>query len=278
MRIKYFYLSAYPARKKQKILALHRHKLLSLQHNNRTLMTKTATIHDFEQELISNAHPEKIAILSSFFKTAPGEYGEGDRFIGLTVPENRVIARRYTYLSCDELTTLLRNPIHEIRLAALLCLIAKYKSRHTDEAQRQSIFNTYINNTAYINNWDLVDLSAPQIVGEHLLHTDRSLLYRFARNGSLWEQRIAIVATYTYIRNNDFDDTLAIADILRTHPHDLIQKAVGWMLREVGKRDKQVLIDYLQPRYATLPRTLLRYAIEKFTPDERKHYMQRNIF
>ncbi len=241
-------------------------------------MTKTTTSRDFEQELIAKAHPEKIAILSSFFKTAPGEYGEGDRFIGLTVPENRAIARHYTHLSCDELIPMLHNPIHEIRLAALLCLVEKYKNRHTDDAQRQTIFDTYTRNTAYINNWDLVDLTAPQIVGEHLLHADRTLLYHFARNGSLWEQRIAIVATYTYIRHNDFDDTLAIADILRNHPHDLIQKAVGWMLREVGKRDKQTLIEYLDRCYTTLPRTLLRYAIEKFTPDERAHYMQRNTF
>lgn len=238
----------------------------------------TTTSHDFEQELIAKAHPEKIAILSSFFKTAPGEYGEGDRFIGLTVPENRAISRRYTHLSCEELTALLHNPVHEIRLAALLCMVEKYKSRRTNDAQRQTIFDTYTQNTAYINNWDLVDLSAPQIVGEHLLHTDRSLLYHFAHNGSLWEQRIAIVATYTYIRHNDFNDTLAIADILRHHKHDLIQKAVGWMLREVGKRDKQVLIGYLNDRYTTHPRTLLRYAIEKFTPDERAYYMQRNSF
>ena len=157
------------------------------------------------------------------------------------------------------------------------CRKNKTNTRRTAAELRQSIFDTYTRNTAYINNWDLVDLTAPQIVGEHLMHTDRALLYRFARTGSLWEQRIAIVATLTYIRNNSFDDTLAIADILRNHPHDLIQKAVGWMLREVGKRDKQILIDYLHPRYTTLPRTLLRYAIEKFSPDERKHYMQRKI-
>lgn len=235
----------------------------------------TTTSRDFEQELIAKAHPEKIAILSSFFKTAPGEYGEGDRFIGLTVPENRTIARRYIHLTCDELTPMLHSPIHEIRLAALLCMVEKYKNRRTAAELRQSIFDTYTRNTAYINNWDLVDLTAPQIVGEHLMHTDRALLYRFARTGSLWEQRIAIVATLTYIRNNSFDDTLAIADILRNHPHDLIQKAVGWMLREVGKRDKQILIDYLHPRYTTLPRTLLRYAIEKFSPDERKHYLKK---
>lgn len=233
------------------------------------------TARDFEQEIKQKARPEKIAILSSFFKTGKGEYGEGDHFIGVSVTDNRAVAHRYTHLTCDELLPLLHSPIHELRLAALLCMVEKYKSRRTDEAERQTIFDTYTANTAYINNWDLVDLSAYFIVGTHLLNRDRSLLYQYASHGTLWEQRIAIVATNAFIRKGEYADTTAIATQLRNHPHDLIQKAVGWMLREAGKRNKKVLTDFLDLYHTTLPRTLLRYAIERLTPDERKHYMQR---
>ena len=233
------------------------------------------TVHDFEQELRSAANPAKVKLLSGFFKTGNGTYGEGDIFIGITVPINRAIARHYLHLSPEELLPMLHSPIHELRLGALLCMVEQYKNKRISDSRRQEIFDTYIANTRFINNWDLVDLSVEYIIGTHLLHRDRTLLYQWAASDLLWEQRMSIVSTWQFIRNGQFDDTIAIAEILRNHPHDLIQKAVGWMLREVGKRDKQPLIDFLDKYYKTLPRTLLRYAIEKFTPEERSHYMSK---
>lgn len=234
-------------------------------------MTQTAA--QYKDALRTVMQPEKKKVLSGFFKSGKGEYGEGDIFIGVTVPDNRTIAKSFREMPLSEIELLLHDPIHECRLGALLCLIEKYKK--ADEPLREEIYRLYTTNTAYINNWDLVDLSAAQIVGEHLASRDHAPLYRFANSSLLWEQRISIVATWRWIRNGQFNDTLAIADILLLHPHDLIQKAVGWMLREVGKCDKKTLTTFLDSRYTRMPRTMLRYAIEKFSADERAHYMKK---
>ncbi len=226
-------------------------------------------------ELLAAGNEAKAKELSRFFKTGKGSYGEGDIFIGVTVPVNRAIAKKYLHLSPIELTELLHSEIHEIRLSALLCMVEQYKSRRSTDQLRQQIVDTYITNTDYINNWDLVDLSVYNIIGRHLLHRDRQLLYRWSRSTSLWEQRMAIVATMWFVRNGQYDDTIALAQELCHHHHDLIHKAVGWLLREVGKRDETRLTDFLDTHYPTLPRTLLRYAIERLTPEQRRHYMQR---
>lgn len=230
---------------------------------------------NLKAELMAAGSETKARELSRFFKTGKGEYGEGDKFIGVTVPANRAITRRYLHLPASQLVDLLRSEIHEVRLSALIGMVEQYKSRHTSEVQRQEIVDTYIANTRYINNWDLVDLSVYNIIGAHLLHRDRSLLYQWAHSELLWEQRMAIVATMWFIRHGEYDDTLRLAELLCHHPHDLMQKAVGWLLREVGKRDMTRLTDFLDKHYTTLPRTLLRYAIEKFPPELRKHYMAR---
>ncbi len=231
------------------------------------------TAQDFERAIRVVANPEKAKILSGFFKTGKGEYGEGDIFIGVQVPLIRSIAKQYFDTPLDELSTLLHSPIHEIRLASLLCMIEHFNKG--DTPLRAKIYHCYLTNTAHINNWDLVDLSAPQIVGGYLEHLDHAPLYRLANSSCLWEQRIAIVSTLRWIRKGKFDDTLRIADLLLQHNHDLIRKAVGWMLREVGKRDKELLCQFLDTRHKRMPRTMLRYAIEHFSTEERKHYMQR---
>lgn len=231
------------------------------------------TAQEIEKSIQAAANPEKKKILSSFFKTGKGEYGENDIFIGVPVPTLRTIAKQYLDTPLAEIVQLLHSPIHEFRLAALLCMVELFK--RGDENQRAILYDTYLANTAYINNWDLVDLSATQIVGGYLEHRDHAPLYRLAQSPLLWEQRIAIVATWQWIRRGKIDDTLALADLLLNHEHDLIRKATGWMLREVGKKDKARLCQFLDTRYRLMPRTMLRYAIERFTPEERKHYMQK---
>ena len=177
-------------------------------------------------------------------------------------------------MSPEEVLPLLRDTVHECRLLALLVWVQQFSKG--DERIREKIVSLYLSHTTYINNWDLVDLSAYEIIGFYLQNKERSLLYKLAGEGTLWEQRISIVSTWKFIRNRDFSDTLQLADVLLLHPHDLIQKAVGWMLREIGKRDKAVLVDFLETRYNRMPRTMLRYAIEKFTPEERVRYMKRS--
>lgn len=231
------------------------------------------TAQEIEKSIQAAANPEKKKTLSSFFKTGKGEYGENDIFIGVPVPTLRTIAKQYLDTPLAEIVQLLHSPIHEFRLAALLCMVELFK--RGDENQRAILYDTYLANTAYINNWDLVDLSATQIVGGYLEHRDHAPLYRLAQSPLLWEQRIAIVATWQWIRRGKIDDTLALADLLLNHEHDLIRKATGWMLREVGKKDKARLCQFLDTRHRQMPRTMLRYAIERFTPEERKHYMQK---
>ena len=185
-----------------------------------------------------SVHPKKAAHLSRFFKTGPGQYGEGDRFLGVVVPQTRSIAKANKAMPLDELQRLLDSPWHEARLCALLVLVYRFQDKKTPEAEREKMYRFYLKNTRRCNNWDLVDLSCRDIVGEYLVNRDRSVLYELAASDNLWEQRISIVCTWAFIRRSDFTDTLALAERLMTHKHDLMHKAVGWMLREVGKRDR----------------------------------------
>lgn len=236
-------------------------------------MVSAAEIKD---ELFSIAIPGKREVLSNFFKTGPGEYGEGDIFIGVTVPQQRELVRRYQLMPPSDIANLLNEEFHECRMTALLFLVRHYqKSKSEDE--KTKIFNFYLNHTKGINNWDLVDLSAPYIVGDFLLNRNRELLYELIKSPNMWEQRIAIVATLTFIRNNDFSDTFKFAEMMLETPHDLLRKAMGWMLREVGKRDFQQLYDFLKGNYKKMSRTTLRYAIEKFDEHTRKQFLKGEI-
>ena len=227
--------------------------------------------------MLFHADPAQVPGLMRFFKTGPGQYGEGDRFLGIKVPVTREVVKEcWRETSFEDLQECMDSEFHEVRLAALLALIQIFTHSKADKAKQQACIDFYLANTARINNWDLVDLSCYPLLGVWLLDKDRSLLYDLARNGKdIWEQRIGIVSTMTFIRNGQLDDTFAIAEILMHHPHDLIQKAVGWLLREAGKRNKEKLVAFLKPRYTTMPRTMLRYAIEKFPNDERLAYLKK---
>lgn len=225
-------------------------------------------------ELRSIGSAEKAVHLSRFFKTAPGQYGEGDLFLGVVVPQTRSIAKENKTAPLEELQKLLNSPWHEARLCALLILVLRYKDWKTTLEDRDNIYRFYLKNTHRCNNWDLVDLSCRDIVGEYLVDKDRSPLYRLAESDNLWEQRIAVVSTWAFIRRSDFTDILTLAEYFITHKHDLMHKAVGWMLREVGKRDRDTLTDFLE-RFATrLPRTSLRYAIEHYPEDQRQYFLK----
>ncbi|MBF0508117.1 MAG: DNA alkylation repair protein [Deltaproteobacteria bacterium] len=229
-----------------------------------------------KRELETLGRPEKARHYAGFFKTGPGEYGEGDVFIGVTVPEQRRIAREYSRLSLDEVDLLLHDRIHECRFTALLILIRKFELAGADE--KKTIFDFYLSRTKYVNNWDLVDLSAPKIVGAYLLRNpgQRSILYSMSKSSDLWERRISIMGTFPMIKNGRFEDALKIAAELLSDEHDLIHKAVGWMLREVGKVDLIEEEVFLIQYYKTMPRTMLRYAVEKFEPRKRKLYLKRD--
>ncbi len=217
-------------------------------------------------------NPGKAQLLGRFFKCGKGEYGAGDKFLGITAPEQRIIVKKY-YQAIDicELEKLLKSEFHEARLTALLMLVEKFVKG--DEKTRNQIYKLYLKNTKRINNWDLVDLSAPRIVGGYLLDKDRKILYKLARSKNLWEKRIAVLATFMFIREYDFKEAIKIAEILFDDKHDLIHKAVGWMLREVGNRDLEVEEKFLKKHCKTMPRTMLRYAIEKFPEGKRKYYL-----
>ncbi len=215
---------------------------------------------------------KKAVIYQRFFKTAPGEYGEGDLFLGIVVPLQRDLVKRFwDSLTLKEVEKLLHSKYHEHRLTALLILVKKYQKG--DSLLRQQIFDLYLQNTRYINNWDLVDLSAPNIVGTHLLDKPRTILRKLARSDSLWERRISLLACFPFIKNKDFADLLALSKILITDSHDLIHKALGWMLREMGKVDQKALINYLDQFATKLPRTALRYSLEKLTQTQRRYYL-----
>ncbi|HOF43787.1 MAG: DNA alkylation repair enzyme [Candidatus Diapherotrites archaeon ADurb.Bin253] len=234
-------------------------------------------LNRLKKEIEEAKNPEQAKILQRFFKTGKGEYGEGDIFLGIKVPIQRKIAKGYTNLSFMDLQTLLNSKIHEERLIALIILTNKYQKSKKDFVKKRQIFEFYLKNTHNINNWDLVDLSAPNIVGD-FSSTDGTEVIRFlAKSKNLWERRIAIVSTYAFIKKRIFGETLAIADMLLKDEHDLIHKAVGWMLREVGKRNQEVLEIFLKERYKTMPRTMLRYSIEKFPEEKRKDYLKGEI-
>jgi 3-methyladenine DNA glycosylase AlkD len=215
---------------------------------------------------------ENAIILQSFFKTGPGEYAHGDRFIGVKVPYLRKIAKKFNDLPLGQVLQLLKSPIHEERLLALFILIGKYRAE--DLKGKEKIYYVYLRHTKFINNWDLVDVTAKHIVGAFLMDKDKAALYKLAESDSLWERRIAILSTFHFIENNSFDDTLKIAAILLSDPHDLIHKAVGWMLREVGKRDMDREEAFLRKHCALMPRTMLRYAIERFPESKRQAYLK----
>lgn len=227
----------------------------------------------WQNELRKASRPEKIKILSSFFKTGIGEYGEGDVFIGITVPDNRAIAKKYSNQPFDIIERMLTHEIHEFRLSGFLALVERFKKAKSVEARRE-IVNFYVSHGTNANNWDLVDLTAPYILGAfHLEHPDCALLDNLSYSDNLWLQRIAIVSTLMQIRGNRFDDTLRLAKRYQTHPHPLIHKATGWMLRETGKRNETILLEFLDEFAPTMPRTALRYAIEKLPDETRRHYM-----
>jgi 3-methyladenine DNA glycosylase AlkD len=215
--------------------------------------------------------------LKKFFQVFPGGYGEGDSFIGVTVPNQRVISKKfYKDITIKEIEVLLNQPIHEYRLTAIFMLVLKFE-KTIYESVKQEIVEAYLKNLERVNNWDLVDSSAHLILGPYLKHRDRSMLYDFAKSTNLWIQRVSIITTYHFIRNMQFDDTLKISELLLNHNHDLIHKAVGWMLREVGNRDFQVEYNFLLKYYKQMPRTMLRYAIEKFPEDVRQGFLKGSI-
>ena len=240
------------------------------------------------KEITARADESQVEGLSRFFKTGPGQYGEGDKFLGIKVPVTREVVKAcWRETSLDDLEECIASEYHEVRLAALLALVEIFSHAKRSPVQpgmtegkpgltQQACVDFYLAHTDRINNWDLVDLSCYPLLGVWLLDKDRQLLYDLAKNGkTLWEQRIGIVSTMTFIRHGQLQDTFDIADILLHHPHDLIHKAVGWLLREAGKRDKEALVAYLKPRYQTMPRTMLRYAIEKFPEAERQQYLKK---
>lgn len=224
-----------------------------------------------QQEFLKYKNPEKAKIQQGFFKTGHGQYGEGDVFLGVAVPNQRIIAKKFSDLDLSVLQELLCSKIHEHRLTSLLVLIIQYKK--ADESTKKKIFEFYIKHKNRINNWDLVDTSAA-IVGNYLLDKDRSILYKLAKSKSVWDRRLAIIGTQEFIRHDIFSDTLKISEILLQDKDDLIHKAVGWMLREIGKKNQSTEERFLEKHYKKMPRTMLRYAIEKFDRRKREFYMR----
>ena len=227
-------------------------------------------------QITAQADSTQVEGLMRFFKTGPGQYGEGDEFLGIKVPVTRSVVKEcWKDVTFDDLEECVSSKYHEVRLAALLTLVEIFGHNRKNAALQKQCVDFYLSHTAYINNWDLVDLSCYPLIGTWLLDKERTVLYDLARNGkTIWEQRIGMVSTMQFIRHGQTTDTYAIADILINHKHDLIHKAVGWLLREAGKRNVEELKAWLGPRYKTMPRTMLRYAIEKFPPQERTRWMK----
>jgi 3-methyladenine DNA glycosylase AlkD len=230
------------------------------------------TLTEIRAALHQLANPRLAAAKQPFYQTQPGGYGEGDQFLGVTVPDTRSLLKNSDALSEADVLTLLHSAWHEERLLALLILVRRFAK--AAPSQRDKLVKLYLANTKWINNWDLVDASAPGVLGVWLLDHDRSVLSRLAASKNLWEQRIAVVSTFTLIRSGQFEEILTLSKSLLKHPHDLMHKACGWMLREAGKRDERVLSRFLDQHATNMPRTMLRYAIEKFSPSMRKHYMK----
>jgi 3-methyladenine DNA glycosylase AlkD len=233
------------------------------------------SLEEIQKKLKSLGNEEKAKKHQSFFKTGPGEYGEGDIFIGVTVPELRKLAKEYKTITLKEVKQLLHSSIHEERLLSLFLLIYQYSKG--DEPEKKRIYELYLKNTKFINNWDLVDSSAGQIVGDFLFDKSKKPLFDLVKSDNLWERRISIISTFYFIKHNQFPDTLKISEILLSDREDLIHKAVGWMLREVGKRDIRTEENFLKKHYKNMPRTMLRYAIEKFPESKRQRYLKGKI-
>lgn len=235
----------------------------------------TPTARHVKQALEELADPKRALASVGYFKTGPGEYGEGDKFIGITVPQQRTVAKQFRDLELEQVDRLLKESIHEFRLTAIFILVDQFK-RAKIRTEKAKIVDFLLKRTQYINNWDLVDSCAPQIVGEFLSEEkDQSLLLKLAKSKSLWEQRIAVVANQSLIKQGQFESILMIAEKLLLHEHDLIHKAVGWMLREMGQQDLSLLRSFLDQHSKRMPRTMLRYAIEKLAPAARQTYMRR---
>lgn len=233
-------------------------------------------LKQLKADLRKFASPQKAKILSKFFKTGPGQYGEGDKFLGVKVPESRLVVKKYKNLSFQNIDALLHSKIHEERLVALLILVEQFKSagKQNGEKTREKIYRFYLDNTRYVNNWDLVDLSASRIVGPYLEDKPKDILKKLARSKSLWERRIAMLSTGHYIWHGNSKWGLEIAEMLLKDEHDLIHKAVGWMLREIGKNcGEKILTDFLDEHATQMPRTALRYSIERFPKNKRKYYL-----
>jgi len=231
-------------------------------------------LNSLKEDLTKFANREKAKLLAGFFKTGKGQYAEGDIFLGITVPLQRSIAKKYKELKLAEISVLLKSKIHEERLVGLLILVEQFKE--ADEKLKSKIFNFYLDNIVGVNNWDLVDLSAPNIVGIYLINNRRHLplLNKLVRSNNIWKRRIAVLATCPFIKQKKFDPTIKISEILLSDKHDLIHKAVGWMLREVGKADEKALDDFLIKHHKIMPKTMLRYAIEKMDEEKRKRYLK----
>ena len=233
------------------------------------------SLTEIKKEIKKNADPRKAELLQRFFKTGLGQYGEGDIFLGIMVPVQRSIVKKYKHLSLKDLKVLLNSGIHEERLIALLILVEQYKKG--DEQKKEDIFAFYHLHRKRINNWDLVDLTAHSISGSYLMDKDKSLLYKLAESENIWDRRIAVMSTFYFIKYNVFDDALCIAEKLINDKHDLIHKAVGWMLREIGNRDMNTEEGFLEKHYKKMPRTMLRYAIEKFPEKKRLAYLKGTV-
>ena len=229
------------------------------------------TYTDVRNTLVSLEQPERAALLARFFKTAPGQYGEGDKFLGLSMPQQRIVVKKYQRLSLAETERLVQDIYHECRMTGLLIWV--HQNRKADPKQQAAILERYLANRAHINNWDLVDVTCPHILGRYVVKGDRSLLYELVHEENIWSQRIAVISTFALIRAGQFSDTFALVEILLAHKHDLIHKAIGWMLREVGKRNPAALEEFLHDHIGEIPRTTLRYAIERFQPVRRKYYL-----
>jgi 3-methyladenine DNA glycosylase AlkD len=236
-------------------------------------------MEDIEKDLEDYSNAERAQLCQRYFKTGKGEYGEGDVFLGLTMFQSRELVKKYRELPLEKLEELLHTNIHEKRSIALLILVEQYKKscKIKNENKKKEIVDFYLKNTRWINNWDLVDLSAHKILGDYFLDKPRDTLYRLARSEMLWEKRISIISTFAFIANGQLEDSLKLSEILLKDGHDLMHKAVGWVLREVGKKDGKLLRDFLRENYNQLPRTTLRYAIERFPEDERKRWLRGEI-
>ncbi|MDD5651279.1 MAG: DNA alkylation repair protein [Candidatus Nanoarchaeia archaeon] len=227
-------------------------------------------LNSIKKDLNKLKNPEKAKLLSNYFKTKEGQYGYGDIFLGLTSEQIKNIAKNYVNINLNDLQELIQSKIHEERMVSLRILVHKFKKN------KKEAFDFYLKNTKNINNWDLVDTSAPNIIGNYLIDKNRNILYKLAKSDNLWEKRISIISTFSFIRNNQFEDTLKISKILLKDEHDLIHKAVGWALREIGKKNQKVEEEFLKKYYKEMPRTMLRYAIEKFNTEKRKFYLNKN--